>query len=148
SYDIIQIFSNNTSSSVAGGAGAMATTYLHTAEAYRGYFEHLTGNGILQVNHDIYPRIVTTAALAWRQSGRSDFQPHVLVLERDAAAMPDGLPQDNLPTTLIKMQPWTQAEIDELMRFFSRFADGTHVVENPLHPADSLLSPAFYSGNF
>lgn len=147
-YDIVQIFSNNTSSSVASGAGAMKTTYLHTAEAYRGYFDHLSEDGILQINHDIYPRVVTTAALAWKQAGRRDLQRHVLVLERDAARMPDGLPQDNLPTTLIKMQPWTQAEIDELAGFLARFPEGTQIVEDPLHPANSLLSSAFYSGDF
>ena len=37
-YDIIQIFSNHTSSSIASGTGAMSTTYLQTADAYQRVF--------------------------------------------------------------------------------------------------------------
>ena len=50
-YDIIQIFSNHTSSSVAAGTGAIATNYLQTSDAYREYFSHLSENGILHINH-------------------------------------------------------------------------------------------------
>lgn len=99
-YDIIQIFSNHTSSSIAGGAGAMATNYLQTAQAYSEYFSHLTENGILQINHHIYPRMITTAALAWKEMGRGNFKRHVVVMEAQGETI------DNLPTLLIKNSLW------------------------------------------
>jgi spermidine synthase len=37
-YDIIQMFSNHTSSSLAHGSGALSSVYLQTAEAYMEYF--------------------------------------------------------------------------------------------------------------
>ncbi len=93
-YDVIQIFSNHISSTAAAG-GAMGTVYLQTVEAYEEYFEHLKADGILHINHHIYPRLVATAALAWKRMGyKSDFQDHVVVLERS------DLPEDRLPTLL------------------------------------------------
>jgi hypothetical protein len=143
-YDIIQIFSNFTSSSIATGNGAMTPSYLHTAEAYREYFGHLTPNGILHINHLGYPRMITTAALAWRQMGGTDFRSHVVVLER-----PDH--PETLPTLLIKMQPWTPSEIADLRHFFAMdtLLEGPRrMVEDPLNPAASVLASDFYTGQF
>lgn len=142
-YDIIQIFSNHTSSSIAAGSGAMAPNYLLTSEAYRDYFQHLTENGILHINHHLYPRLVTTAALAWKYMGRSDFQKHVAVFERSQG--------DRLPTFLVKMKPWTEAELEEVKVFFSYVGEHEQtfsLVENPLAPQESALSLVFYSGSF
>jgi spermidine synthase len=142
-YDIIQIFSNHTSSSIAAGDGAMSPVYLQTAEAYREYFEHLTDDGILHINHHIYPKMITTAALAWKQMGRRDFRRHVVVFEKSEGV-------DTLPTFLVKMQPWNAAEIDDLRSFFAATGDDDEqfaLVENPLVPGESLLSEEFYTGN-
>jgi spermidine synthase len=68
SYDIIQIHSNHTSSSVAAGTGAMAPNYLQTADAYREYFTHLGPDGILHINHFGFVRMLHRQ-LAWRQMG-------------------------------------------------------------------------------
>ena len=69
-YGIIQTFSNHSSSSVAAGADAMDPTHLLTADAFEEYFGGLEeDDGILHINHHIYPRIVTTAALGWRRLG-------------------------------------------------------------------------------
>lgn len=142
-YDIIQIFSNHTSSSIASGTGAMSTTYLQTADAYREYFQHLTANGVLHINHHYYPKMITTAALAWAQMGRTNFQQHVVVFERDG--------EDTLPTFLIKMQPWTVGEINQLKElFYASFPGDPNVyrlVEDPLHPENSFLSAEFFSGH-
>jgi spermidine synthase len=78
-YDIIQIYSNHTSSSIAAGTGAMATNYLQTTDAYKEYFNHLSDNGILHVNHHIYQRMIAVAAKAWNELGRENFIKHVLV---------------------------------------------------------------------
>ena len=142
-YDIIQIYSNHTNSSIEQGTGAISPVYLQTAEAYEDYFSHLTPNGVLQVNHYAYPRMITTAALAWKRMGRTDFVRHVVVY-----SMPS---QPTLPTMLIKMQPWTVAEINELNSFLIQpDADSLNqmkMVENPLDPTKSFLPPDFYSGD-
>jgi hypothetical protein len=143
-YDVIQIYSNHNSSSIASGNGALGPYYLQTAEGYRQYFEHLTDDGILQVNHHVFPRMITTAALAWKQMGRTDFRKHVLVFETPA--------EDNLPTLLIRMTPWTQEQIAELQALLSPPGLAPHyaytLVENPLDPEHSFLSNDFYSGDF
>ncbi|MEJ2238451.1 MAG: hypothetical protein P8X82_09160 [Gemmatimonadales bacterium] len=141
-YDVIQMFSNHTSSSIAQGTGAIAPSYLQTVEAYVEYFRHLTDNGILQINHHVYPRMITAAAEAWRSLGRSEFQKHVVVFERPRRV-------DYLPTLLIKMDRWTPEEI-EMLEFIASLGSGSaggRMVENPLRPELSFLSPDFYSGN-
>ena len=145
-YDIIQIHSNHTSSFINSGIGAVRPVYLQTAEAYREYFSHLKDNGILHINHHAYPRLITTAALAWKQSGRSDFQRHVLVFERQNTT-------DNLATMLIKMSPWTEAEVADAEHMFAvcdRSDPAAHPnvkVIDPINPKASFLSPAFFTGD-
>ena len=143
-YDIIQIFSNHSSSSVAAGAGALDPTYLLTADAFVDYFEHLSEDGILQINHHTYPRIVSTAALAWKWMGREDFRSHVLVTSR---TMQD---DDTLPTVLIKMSPFTRDDMVEARRFLG-LREGVEIQvfkleENPLRPRTGFLAPEFFSG--
>lgn len=137
-YDIIQMFSNHTSSSIAAGTGAMATTYLQTAEAYKEYFSHLEDDGILHINHHIYPKMITTAALAWKGMGLTDFRRHVLVFQAR------GHVTDTLPTMLIKMTPWTEEEVDRLKGFFEGHVG---IVEDPFSSENSFLSDKFYSGS-
>ena len=143
-YDIIQIYSNHTSSSIAQGSGAMAPVYLQTAQAYQEYFSHLTPNGVLHINHYGFPRMISTAALAWKNMGRTDFRKHVVLF-----FSPSEL---TLPTLLIKMSPWTQQEIDELSTYLAPpeldVKDRLVLMENPLDPAKSFLSNDFYSGDF
>ena len=141
-FDIIQIFSNYTTSSVATGSGALSPEYLETREANVEYFTHLGPNGILQVNHLAYPRMIATMAAAWRSLGRTAFRSHVVVVEKQPPAL------DLLPTILVKMSPWTSAEMADIRRFFT-IVDGEdpyHVVEDPLNPAASFLPDFFYSG--
>ena len=141
-YDVIQIFSNYTSWSLASGSGALTPAYLLTEEAFGEYFAHLTPGGVLHINHHTYPRIIATAAAAWRASGRTDFRAHVLVFEK-----PD--PSNRLPTILIKMSAWTPAEVADLSRFFAAPIRGDspeRLAENPLQPARSFLPDVFYSG--
>ena len=143
-YDIIQIYSNHTSSSVAQGTGALAPAYLQTAEAYQQYFSHLTADGVLHINHYTYPRMITTAALAWKRMGRSDFARHVAVYVSPLEL--------TLPTLLIKNRPWTAADIASLNTFLAPpeldERDRLRLVENPLDPRERLLSQDFYSGEF
>lgn len=142
-YDVIEIFSNYTSSGIASGSGALSPAYLLTTDAFREYFAHLKPDGILHINHLAYPRIVTTAAATWQAIGGTAFRSHVLVFERK------GPEPDFLPTILIKMTPWTAAEVDDAKRFFAFPADHEMpytLVENPLDPAQSFLPDVFYGG--
>jgi spermidine synthase len=138
-YDIIQIFSNHTSSSIASGVGAMQTSYTQTAEAYREYFDHLDADGVLQINHHVFPKMITTAALGWKMAGRGNFQRHVAVWQRPG--------EDYLPTMIIKMKPWTAAELDRVQEWFDRFdAEQNTLMVDPLDPQESFLHPAFFDG--
>ncbi|NQS71432.1 MAG: hypothetical protein HQQ73_04655 [Desulfobulbaceae bacterium] len=120
-YDVIQMFSNHTSSSIAQGSGALGSVYLQTVEAYEEYFSHLKDDGILSINRHFYPRMLTTAALAWSRQGRTDFTRHVLVFERYAP--------DTLPTVLIKMSPWTPAEVEEAREYLNRELVGQEITQ-------------------
>lgn len=141
-YDILQIFSNHTSSNIAAGTGATTPVYLQTVEAYQEYFSHLKDDGILHINHHFYPRLITTAARAWKLMGRTRFQPHVLVYE-----LPDG---DTLPTMLIKASPWTAPEVAEVRAFFAvsdRGVPPARMVVDPLDAGASFLAAEFFSGD-
>ncbi|MCI5131575.1 MAG: hypothetical protein D3904_08625, partial [Candidatus Electrothrix sp. EH2] len=134
-YDIIQMMSNHTSASISSGSGAVSPNYLQTVDAYKEYFSHLSENGVLHINHHVYPKMVLTAPRAWKNMGRSDFSRHALLYYSE--------PWCNLPTLLIKMKPWSSEEVDRvniLMR------DQFNLVHNPLKPAESVLEPAFFSG--
>jgi len=143
-YDIIQIYSNHTSSSIAQGSGALSPVYLQTEEAYEEYFSHLTPTGVLHINHYGFPRMISTAALAWKKLGRTDFRKHVALY-----FSPSEL---TLPTLLIKMSPWKAEEIAALNTYLAPPEldpkDRLVLMENPLDPSKSFLSDDFYSGNF
>ena len=136
-YDIIQINSNHTSSSIAAGSGAMQSAYLQTVEAYKEFFSRLKTDGILHINHHIYPKMVATAAQAWAEIGNQNFRDHVMVFE--ASGM-----HDNLPTFLIKMTPWTEAETEKTAEFMSTF----NFVVNPFDPDNAFLTDPFFEPNF
>ncbi len=134
-YDIIQIFSNHTSSSIAAGSGSMQSAYLQTVEAYKEYFSKLSNDGILHINHHVYPKMVATAAQAWKEMGRGDFRSHVLVSE-----VPGG--RDDLPTFLVKMSPWTADEVGKVKGYMSKFSYPV----DPTDPENSFLSDDFFGG--
>jgi len=134
-YDIIQMMSNHTTSSVASGSGAVSPNYLQTVDAYKEYFSHLTENGVLHVNHHVYPKMVLTAARAWKEMGKKDFEKHVLLYY--------GGQWYNLPLLLIKMQPWTEEEVAKVHALMHQ---GFSRVHNPLEPEKSGLDPAFFTG--
>lgn len=133
-YDIIQMFSNHTSSSIAAGSGAMQPNYLQTVEAYKEYFTHLSENGILHINHHVYPKMVATAAKAWKELGRSDFRKHVFVSDLHGV-------QNDLPTMMIKMSPWTESEAHRAMSLLANF----YFPVNPLQDK-SFLPDEFFTG--
>jgi len=136
-YDIIQINSNHTSSSIAAGSGAMQSAYLQTVEAYKEFFTRLSDDGILHINHHVYPKMVATAAQAWAELGRSDFRQHVQVFETWREV-------DNLPTMLIKMSPWTAEEVKQTKIFLRAY----HVAVDPFDREATFLSDPFFQADF
>jgi spermidine synthase len=107
-YDVIQIHSNHTTSSIANGAGGTDPIYLQTVEAYKDYITHLTPDGILQINYFVYPRMIATAARAWAELfPGEDVRQHVVVTSGFGA----------MATFLLKRSPWTHEEIGEVRRF-------------------------------
>ncbi len=130
-YDIIQMFSNHTSSSIASGTSAASIAYLQTIEAYLEYFGHLKDDGMLQINRHIYPRMLTTAAQAWHRSGRREFWRHALVIEPWQA--------DTLPTLLIKMAPWTRAEVDRALAYLNREPNRGAEMPAPARPSARIF---------
>ncbi len=137
-YDIIQMMSNHTSSSLAAGSGAMSPTYLQTVEAYKEYFEHLKDDGILHINHHLYPRMMAAASRAWRELGRENFRRHAFVMEARQGA-------DNLPTTLIKMSPWSRDEIERVEGLLN-YNRAFHTVVHPLDESKNYLPDEFFNG--
>ena len=84
--------------------------------------------------------MITTASVAWRRLGRSNFRDHVLVFEKEGR-------YDMLPTMLIKMSPWSREEVVRATEFMTRSGAESYILsENPLRPDESFLSDAFYSG--
>lgn len=135
SYDIIQMFSNHTSSSIAAGSGSMQSNYLQTVEAYMEYFTHLKDDGILHINHHVYPKMVATASQAWARLGRSNFRAHVIVSDITGV-------QDNLPTLMVKMSPWTEQDVAKIKGYMPNF----DYPVDPFNPDDSFLTDDFFAG--
>lgn len=144
-FDIIQLYSTGTSSSIARGIGATNPQYLQTTEAYKEYFTHLNPEGILQINF-IYPaRMITTAARAWKELGRGDFEGHVVVIEV-------GDPIGHPTTFLVKMSPWTKAQMDDLNGYLkqnifkSRGKPDFKVIIDPIDPRNNIFPSFYFSG--
>ncbi len=109
-YDVIQIHSNHTTSSIANGSGGTNPIYLQTVEAYKDYISHLSPDGILQINYFVIPRMITTAALAWHELfPGDDVRRHVVVTTGYGV----------MPTLLFKRSAWKHEEIGEIRRFLS-----------------------------
>jgi len=109
-YDIIQIHSNHTTTSIGSGSGGGSPIYLQTVEAYKEYLSHLDKDGVLQINYFIYPRMITTAATAWSELfPGEDFRRHLVITT--------GYP--TMPTFLVKRSAWSKSEIAAIRHFLS-----------------------------
>jgi len=81
-FDIIYSFSSNSFSAMASGAFAMAENYLFTTEAFEDYWNALTENGYLLMEHQFYmPRIVSSAIDALKAMGINDPNAHIAVYD-------------------------------------------------------------------
>lgn len=111
-FDVIQMFAAYQNAGALSGTGMLEATYLYTTEAFQLYFSRLNVNGILHLNVRLPERLLATAGKAWGNLGRKDFGRHVVLIEEAGDSL--------LPTTLLKMSPWTQGEVSNLIDLFER----------------------------
>jgi predicted membrane-bound spermidine synthase len=62
-FDVIYSLSSNTFASLASGAFALAENYLFTEEAFIDYYDAMSKDGIMLMDHQFYIPRITTAAL-------------------------------------------------------------------------------------
>jgi len=69
-FDVIYSFSSNSFAALASGAFALAENYLFTTEAFEDYWDALSDNGYLIMEHQFYmPRIVSEVKEALKNKG-------------------------------------------------------------------------------
>lgn len=79
-FDIIYALSSNTFASLASGAFALAENYLFTKEAFENYYDAMTDNGILFLDHQFYvPRLVSAAKEALEEKHVANPNDHIAV---------------------------------------------------------------------
>jgi len=81
-FDMIYSFSSNSFSAMASGAFAMAENYLFTTEAFVDYWESLTEDGYLLMEHQFYmPRIISEVIDALEIAGVENPKEHFAVYD-------------------------------------------------------------------
>lgn len=81
-FDLIYSFSSNSFSAMASGAFAMAENYLFTTEAFVDYWNALTENGYLLMEHQFYmPRIISEVIDALEIVGAESSKNHFAVYD-------------------------------------------------------------------
>ncbi|MCB1176009.1 MAG: hypothetical protein KDK36_00385, partial [Leptospiraceae bacterium] len=113
SLDIIQIFSNYLSSTIASGKGIFAISNLFTVESFDEYFNKLTQDGILHINQYGYNLIYKIAEKSWQPYLTTDFSEHFIAIENISK-------KDILTTILIKKSAWKKDEIENIKTFFQK----------------------------
>jgi len=98
-FDLIYSLSSNTWAALASGSFALAENYLFTTEAIKDYWEALTQNGFLVMEHQVYmPRIVSEVLDALNELKVASPTEHVAVYD---------LPSKNRKVLLLSKKPLT-----------------------------------------
>jgi hypothetical protein len=153
-FDIIQMSGVDSFTALNTGAYALSESYLYTTDAVREFYEHLTDAGYINYSRFIRSRLPTTdtdgkvvpqkpretlrlaniAYTALAEMGVEDPERHIAVFRGNIWA-----------STMIKREPFTRAEIDEL-RSFAGEEGFVGLVYDPLHepgaPFESTLQAA------
>ncbi len=81
-FDLIYSLSSNTWAALGSGSFALAENYLFTAEAFMDYWEALSENGFLSMEHQMYmPRLVSEVMLALERLGVDEPGSHFAVYD-------------------------------------------------------------------
>jgi len=79
-FDLIYSFSSNSFAALASGAFALAENYLYTTEAFIDYWNALSENGYMLMEHQAFmPRLVNEVIDALNQLGVDDIKSHFAV---------------------------------------------------------------------
>ena len=96
-YDIIFSFSSNTYAALASGAFALAENYIYTKEAFVDYWNALSDNGFLVIEHHYYvPRLLSGMLEALGDLEIADYKRHFAVY---------GMPEWNRQLILLSKKP-------------------------------------------
>jgi hypothetical protein len=127
-YDVIQASLVDTWAATAAGAYTLTENSLYTKEAFGEYIDHLTDSGVLTITRWVFDglRLVTHAQDACAERAL------------DASTRLAIVRYDRVATFLLKKQPFTPAEVQELRDLSTRL--GFEVLYAPglpaAHPAD------------
>jgi len=81
-FDVIFSLSSNTFAALASGSFALAENYLFTTEAFKDYYQALTENGTMMMEHQFYmPRIVSEVLNALSEPGIQNPRSHIAVYD-------------------------------------------------------------------
>ncbi|MCB0419899.1 MAG: hypothetical protein KDD61_02835, partial [Bdellovibrionales bacterium] len=78
----------------------------------------------MQINKINFQRIVATAATAWKELGLTEFEKHVVVVERRR--------RDLFPTILIRRTPWTEQDLQDIQSYLNNHpSEGYRISVHP-----------------
>jgi hypothetical protein len=98
-FDLIYSLSSNSFAALASGSFALAENYLFTTEAFRDYWEALSGDGFMMMEHQFYmPRLAASLIDALEAADVEDPRTHFAVYD---------LPKMRRNILLISRQPLT-----------------------------------------
>ncbi|MCP4292608.1 MAG: hypothetical protein GY780_12330 [bacterium] len=82
-FDVIYSLSSNTFAALASGSFAMAENYLFTKEAFKDYWNALSEDGYLSMEHQFYmPRFTTEVLMALEELGVEKPEDHIAIYNR------------------------------------------------------------------
>lgn len=145
-YDQIHIGFTDTLSANAAQGFALTENNLYTIEAFDEYFDHLGPRGVLNVtrlerlvgDEALRATVLTMAALERR--GIDDPSDHVVVVRGTDAVTGVSAPYE---TTLARLEPFTEAEIDRIRGLADERGDGIAFAPGgPYHGAWADLAEA------
>ncbi|MBN1479199.1 hypothetical protein EH223_16020 [candidate division KSB1 bacterium] len=106
-FDIIYSSSSNTFAALASGAFALAENYLFTTEAFGDYWDALSANGYMVLEHQVYvPRIISQVKEALIRRGVNDVNAHFAVYD---------WPQARRNILVLSKRPLSQDKINHLI---------------------------------
>ena len=133
-FDLIYSFSSNSFAALASGAFALAENYLYTTEAFIDYWNALSENGYMLMEHQAFmPRLVNEVIDAMNQLGVNDVNSHFAVYN---------LKNMRRKMLLISRQPLTDKFIEEAWGNYPR-QDFRYA--HLLYPAPDSLTNNLYN---
>jgi len=133
-FDVIYSLSSNSFAALASGSFALAENYLFTKEAFTDYYNCLSENGYLMMEHQFYmPRLLSEALMALEEMGIENPEKHIAIYN---------LPTMRRKIILMGKQPLSEEIINTAIypataEYFSHF--------HKLYPAADSLQDNLYN---